>query len=273
DAIALVIVLALDPSAASRERAPAPPVAPPRERPPAHAAPPPERSATPPAEKPAPPTPQEPPAPADDRPAAPAAPPGPDAPVVQAKVAAPPPAEVAAPSPPPVYRFDVGAAARLASGPAPALMPGVGLTAGWERDTGSLFSWKLQLGAAHYGGGGSATFDGTSAFTLDLLMLDVCPIRVAGWRARARLCGAAAAGRIRAEGMDALSPRTLSRPFVTVGGAISLAVSPHPRVEVTASVEPQAALIRDRFSFGANVFHDVPAVALFFGLGAALTFQ
>ena len=67
--------------------------------------------------------------------------------------------------------------------------------------------------------------------------------------------------------------RTRSRPFAGVGGAASLAVSPHPRVEVTASVDPQVALIRDQYAFGANVFYDVPAVALFFGLGAAMTFQ
>jgi hypothetical protein len=59
---------------------------------------------------------------------------------------------------------------------------------------------------------------------------------------------------------------------VGVGGALLLAASPHPRVELSASFEPQAALVRDTFGFGAYDFHEVPAVALFFGLGAALTF-
>jgi len=273
DALALVVVLALDPAAAAREapappaREPPPPARPvgPTARPEPPPAPPRDRSATTAA-----PTPESPaPARVDDQPApAPPPPPEPATPVVRVSVA-PPPVEA---SPPPVHRFDVGGAVRFASGPAPSLMPGLAVVAGWERDTGSVFSWKVQLTAAHHARNGWSTFDGSADFTLDLVTLAACPLRVGPHVVRARLCASAAAGRIVAAGTDTLAPRTRSRPFATVGGAASLAVSPFRRVEIAATVEPQAALIRDQFAFGSNVFHDVPPVVLFFGLGAAATF-
>jgi hypothetical protein len=82
----------------------------------------------------------------------------------------------------------------------------------------------------------------------------------------------AALGRLTVTGTDTWAPRTRSRPFVSAGGAILLTVAPHPRIELTASVAPQVALIRDQFRFNPNVFYDVPALALSFGLGASLTF-
>jgi hypothetical protein len=254
DAIALVIVLALDPAAAAREPAP------PRDRSPPE--PPAEKSLPPPP----PPRADETPAPAPPTPA----PSEPALPVVQATVTPPPP--VVEPSPPPVHRLDVGAAFRLASGPSPSLMPGVGLTAGWERDTASVLSLKVQLVAAHHARDGWATVYGTANFALDLVTLHVCPLRVGPPVARGRLCASGAAGRIAVESVDILTPRTRSRLFAGVGGAASLAVAPHPRVQVIASVEPQAPLIHDQFAFGSNVFYDMPPIVLFFGLGAALTF-
>lgn len=265
DAIALVVVLALDPAAASREppapaaRAPAAPSrtepSRPRERPPATAT----------AEPPAPPSPAPAPEPAvaEPPPLPPAAPP-----TVQAKIALPP----AEPSAPPVYRWDVGGAFRVASGPAPSLMPGLALVAGWERDTASVLTLKVELIAGHYARD-TATFDGTARVVLDLIGLRLCPLRVGSEGIRARLCASGSAGRAFAEGTDILVTRSRSRPFASVGGAASLAVSPRPRLEVTASVEPQVALVRDTYAFSSNVVYEVPALALFVGLGAAMTFQ
>jgi hypothetical protein len=285
DAVALVIVLALDPAAAERE-APAPPppraasppprtetASPPRaSSPPPRAetaAPPRERpTAEPAAEKPAPPPP--PPASTDEPPPRPPPPPDPTPPVAETTVVTrPAPVE---PSPPPVYRFDAGAAARIVHGPAPQLMPGVAVAAGWERDTSSIWSLKLQLIAAHHQRGGWTTFYGTADFALDVVTLHVCPLRVGPRAVHARLCASSTAGRLAVESRDNLTPRTASRPFLGVGGAALLAAMPHPRVEVSASVEPQAALLRDTFGFGSNVIYEVPAVALFFGLGASVTF-
>jgi len=283
DALALVVVLALDPAAATAtdrkvpppprrparppvQAEPAPPVGSPRDRP----APEPlaEKIAPPPAAPQVPPPAPPPPAPsppAEERPAP--VPPPPAAAATLQSTAAPP----VEPSPPPIHRIDVGGAFRIASGPAPTLMPGLAVFAGWERDTGSVLSWKVQLIAARHERD-TATADGGASFTLDLVTLNVCPVRVGAGAWRARACAGASAGRLLVEGRDTLATQTRSRPFAAAGGAASLAVSPHPRVEVTASVEPQAALIRDQVSFGPDVFHAVPPVVLFFGLGAAVTF-
>jgi hypothetical protein len=261
DAIALVVVLALDPAAANHEP-PAPaaraPAASPRTEPTRSR----ERPA---ADAPAPPSPAPAAEPAVAEP--PASPPAAPS-MVQAKVA-PPPAE---PSVPPVYRWDVGGAFRVASGPAPSLMPGLALVAGWERDTASVLTLRVELIAAHHARD-TATFDGTVRVMLDLIGVRLCPVRAGSESLRARLCASGAAGRAFAEGTDILVTRSRSRPFASVGGAASLAVSPRPRLEVTASVEPQVALIRDTYAFGANVVYDVPAFALFAGVGAAMTFQ
>jgi hypothetical protein len=171
-----------------------------------------------------------------------------------------------------VHRFDVGAAARVARGPAPQLLPGVAVAAGWERDTASIWSLKLQLMVAHHARGGWATFYGTADFALDLVTVHLCPLRIGPRAAHARLCATSAAGRLVVESTDNLTPTTLSRPFVAVGGAALLAAAPHPRVELSASIEPQAMLVRDTYSFRSSAFYEVPAVALFFGLGAAVTF-
>jgi hypothetical protein len=171
-----------------------------------------------------------------------------------------------------VHRLDVGAQVRFADGPAPVLMPGLALTGGWERDTASVLSLTVRLIVARHGLDGWYGPGGTAAFTLDLATLHLCPLSLGSRDGRARLCASATAGRMVAESMDNLSPRTRSRPFFGVGGAAVLSALPHPRVEVAASIEPQAALIRDQFTFGPNRFHDVPAVVWFFGAGATVTF-
>ena len=171
-----------------------------------------------------------------------------------------------------MYRFAVGAAARVIRGPTPSLLPGVALVAHWERDAASVLSWKIQIAAAHHQRAGWVTADGTADFSLDVVTLDLCPLRLGRHGLAAHLCAGAALGRLTVTGTDTFSPRTRSRPFVSAGGAMLLTVSPHPRVELTASVAPQVALIRDHFRFNPNVFYDVPALALSFGLGASLTF-
>ena len=284
DAVALVIVLALDPAAAAREPPAAPsPARPSTQRPRAAPAPssapsPPASQAPPvdaPASEPSPPererVPAPPPAPDETTSRPPAAPPESPPPTVPAPDVA---VEVAAAAPPipPVYRSAVGAAARVIRGPTPSLLPGVALVAHWERDAASVLSWKIQLAAAHHQRAGWVTADGTADFSLDVVTLDLCPLRLGRHGAAAHLCAGAALGRLTVTGTDTFSPRTRSRPFVSAGGAMLLTLSPYPRVELTASVAPQVALIRDHFRFNPNVFYDVPALALSFGLGASLTF-
>src|SRR4029078_1606681 len=105
--------------------------------------------------------------------------------------------------------------------------------------------WKLELIAAHHQRGGWGTSFGTGDFALDLVPLNVCPLRVGRRAVHARLCASSAAGRLAIDSRDNLTPRTASRPFVGVGGAALLTVAHHPRVELAGSVEPPRALRRD----------------------------
>jgi len=151
-------------------------------------------------------------------------------------------------------------------------MPGLALDAAWELDRGSIWSWAVRLVAAHHARDGWVTSDGTADFTLDVVTLQLCPARLGTARAGLWLCAGSTAGRLIARGSDSFSPRSRERPFVTAGGAAVLAVVPVPWLEVTASVEPAAALIRDRFAFDPDVFHAVPRLILTYGAGIAAKF-
>ena len=146
------------------------------------------------------------------------------------------------------------------------------LVASWELERPSVWSPAAQLVAAHYAREVSGTSGGTARFGLDLVSLHLCPLRLGERRVGVRVCAAAAGGRLAARGADTFTARSRTRPFVTAGGALLLAVTPHPRVELAASVEPAGALVRDRFSFDPNVFYAVPRLILTFGVGVALKF-
>ena len=56
---------------------------------------------------------------------------------------------------------------------------------------------------------------GNAAFTLDLLGLDACPVRVVLLRLEARACAAASVGRLSARGSNTYDPRSVVRPLRT----------------------------------------------------------
>jgi len=102
--------------------------------------------------------------------------------------------------------------------------------------------------------------------------MHLCPLRLGARRAGLRLCASSTVGRLAVRGSDTFSARSRSRPFATAGGAALVAVTPHRRVELTAGVEPTAALVRDRFTFDPDAFYAVPRLILTFGVGVAVTF-
>ena len=77
-------------------------------------------------------------------------------------------------------------------GPTPSLLPGLALVAHWERDAASVLSWKIQLAAAHHQRAGWVTVDGTADFSLDVVTLDLCPLRLGRQASAAHLCAGAA---------------------------------------------------------------------------------
>jgi hypothetical protein len=131
----------------------------------------------------------------------------------------------------------------------------------------------VQVVASRYARESSAAPAGTATFGLDAASLYLCPLRLGGahW-VNLRLCAASTAGRLVARGSDTFTPRSRPRPFLTAGGAALLAMTPHPRIELAASVEPAAALVRDRFTFDPAFFYAVPRLILTFGVGVAAKF-
>ena len=91
-------------------------------------------------------------------------------------------------------------------------------------------------------------------------------------RLEARLCAAASAGRLAAEGSNTFDPRSVARPFATAGGAARLAVPFGGRVQVGIRLGAGATLWRDAFEFTPEVFHRAASVTLMGALGIGVRF-
>lgn len=200
-------------------------------------------------------------------------PPGSDAPSTSGLSLDPETPPVArVPSRPARRRLGVGAGAELISGPAPRVMPGVAVRAFAALDRASLWSPALRLTAAHAWQGGIDEPGGTAAFSLDTLSLDACPIGLTATVVELRLCATGTAGRLSATGSNTYSPTSQERPFVGVGGSALLEVAIGSLFELSASFGAGDALIRDAFEFSTQVFHRVSAMTLTADLGLALRF-
>ena len=183
------------------------------------------------------------------------------------------PSPIGSPPPQPtVRRFGIGTAAQLISGPAPRVLPGVAFRAFAAIDRVSLWSPALRLTAAHAERNGIEETGGIASFALDTLSLDVCLVRLGIEIVNLRGCAAGTAGRLTATGSFTYSPRSQARPFVGVGGSaiVTLALGPH--FELSGTFGAADALIRDAFEFSQQVFHRVSAMTLTVDLGLGLRF-
>jgi hypothetical protein len=268
DAIALIIALTLDPTAAATTRAPAaspsPAPHPPAETPPGPSAPaPPDGEA---ASHPAPP-----PAPGPSKPVAPA-------PVRPASVAPAPEDSgavvVASPAPPVATspRFGGGAAAEGVSGPAPDPLLGfaVYLLAALDRD--ALWSPAAIVRGTHAWSNSLVEPGGTARFTLDAVTLDACLLRVHSSAFEARACASGLYGRLAATGSETYAPATASRPYVAAGGALALSAQLGRLLELSGRLGGGASLVRDSFAFSPTVFHRTAAATFSASLGIGLRF-
>jgi hypothetical protein len=175
-------------------------------------------------------------------------------------------------SPPAVRRVSAGVAAAVIAGPAPAAMPGVAVEAQAALERASIWSPALALTFAHVWSGSLAEPGGTAQFTLDLLGLDVCPVRIALFRLEARACATGSAGRLAAQGSNTYDPQSVARPFVTAGGTARLAVPLGSRVELRTRLGAGGALWRDAFRIIPEVFHRVASVTLIAEVGVGVRF-
>ena len=169
-------------------------------------------------------------------------------------------------------RLTVAAAGEVVAGPAPAAMPGVALEVQAALDRTSIWSPAVILTLSHVFSADLSEPDGRATFTLDLLGLDACPVRVVLLRLEARACAAASVGRLIAQGSHTYDPRSVARPFATAGGTVRLTVPVVWRVEVRARFGVGAALWRDAFEFTPDVFHRVASVTLVGDVGVGVRF-
>jgi hypothetical protein len=219
----------------------------------------------------APPTPAAPPAAAPAPAAAPPKSPEPAPP--EAEVARPAgPAEPGAPTAPAIRYLGAAVSAEAIAGPAPTLMPGAALEleAGLER--ASILSPAMMLTLAHAWSGDVVEPLGTAAFTLDLVSLDACPLRLLLLRVEARACAAGSLGRLAAQGSRTFDAGSVARPFATAGGAARLVLPSGSRVQVRIRVGAGATLWRDAFQFDRDVFHRVASVTLVGDVGLGVRF-
>jgi hypothetical protein len=169
------------------------------------------------------------------------------------------------------YRFGVHVAGQAVFGPAPGVLPGVGVYAMAGVERGSLWAPAFQLGAMHVGRGGFEEEGGRAAFTLDAAALDVCLLRFGGAEFQVRACGSALLGRLSVEGTETRNPAgLLNRPFGMAGGAAIASVQLGSSVEFVGRVAAGSTLVRDSFEFTPSVFHTAAPLTLFVSVGLGI---
>jgi hypothetical protein len=151
-------------------------------------------------------------------------------------------------------------------------MPGAALELEAGLDRASVWSPAMMLTLAHTWSGDVVEPLGTAAFTLDLVSLDACPLRLVVLRVEARACAAGSLGRLAAQGSRTFDPGSVARAFATAGGAARLAVPSGSRVQVRIRFGAGAPLWRDAFQFDRDVFHRVASVTLVGDVGLGVRF-
>jgi len=158
---------------------------------------------------------------------------------------------------------------QMVFGPAPAVMPGVGLYAMAALDRDELWSPAVVLGAMHAWRSGFVEAGGTAAFTLDAASLDACGIRVRLTVLEGRACASARVGRLLASGSATTAGTSVARLFATAGGTAIITGQLGATLELAARIGAGATLVRDWYLFGTNEFHRAARVTVdaTFGLG------
>lgn len=160
-------------------------------------------------------------------------------------------------------RFAVHLVGQAQFGVAPGVMPGLGLDAMAGLDRPALWSPAIVLGISHAWRSGVHATGGTAAFALDAVTLEACPFRVVLAPFEGRACGAGLAGVLAARGTHTNnSPGTRSRPFAALGASALGTAKLHANIELWFRAAVQANLERYSFEFGPYVFHSTGPVTV-----------
>jgi len=178
-----------------------------------------------------------------------------------------PPAEEATEPNPAHLQVGGSVAGQMILGAAPVVLPGIALSVmiAAERDHG--WAPALVLGWTHVWRSGLEQTGGTASFTLDAGTADACPLRWRWSRLTVRPCGSLLVGRIVTKGTNTEQPGTAARPFSTAGLTINAGLG--RTVELSARVGLGITLIRDSYAFGDDVFYRASLLTTSASLGVA----
>jgi hypothetical protein len=169
-------------------------------------------------------------------------------------------------------RFGAVIAGQTFFGPTPGVMPGVALylQAGLERS--SVWSPAALVGLTHAWRSNIEEPGGIASFTLDAVSLDACLLRFRALRFELAPCASLLGGRFAARGTDTQNPVSESaRPFWVLGAAGVASLRLVWRLEASARLAVGANLVRDSFEFTPVVFHTVAPVTLAASLGLGMS--
>ena len=157
-------------------------------------------------------------------------------------------------------RISLGALASLITGVVPGPLPGVGaaLAVAWSSTT--PWSPALSLGVIHAFRSGLHEAGGVAAFQLNEAVLEVCPLALHSSPFRARSCLTGALGSLSASGSHTYSPSSEKNLWASLGGSVLGAVDVSELFVFELRAGLGAPLSRPRFAFAPQVFYRVAAV-------------
>jgi hypothetical protein len=168
------------------------------------------------------------------------------------------------------YRPFAGAFASVRAGTAPGWMPGFGVFAG-VLGPGFPSESALRLSVARHGRSGFEVEGGSAEFELDTVRLELCPLGLRVGPAALHACIQGELGELEASGSGLPDSRSAARPWRSLGGSGWLGVRPWRVLELSLSGGLEHPLVRDRFEFNPEVFHEVGPVCGWLSLGLALS--
>ena len=168
------------------------------------------------------------------------------------------------------YRPLAGAFGSVRAGPAPGWMPGFGVFAG-VLGPGFPSESALRLSVTRHRRSGFEVDAGSAEFELDTLRLELCPLGLRLGAAAFHACLQGELGELEASGSGLPDSRSAARPWRSLGVSGWFGVRPWPVLELSLSGGLERPLVRDRFEFNPEVFHEVGPVCGWLSLGVGLS--
>jgi hypothetical protein len=166
-----------------------------------------------------------------------------------------------------------GAGGLGATGIAPKAMLGGSAFAVFGWDSSSLWSPSIGVGVAHAERNGLDVRGGTASFAWTGAQVEACPVALGMHRRLgARMCGLLMAGALTAQGSQALAPQTQRRMFNLFGASAALMYEPGWRIVLLATGVLAIPQQRYAYQFDPAVFYRVALVSASVGLAVGLRF-